>query len=153
MENLELALHRTDRYTKSTLGFMTVAGERECLTLEDRVRLDDPATPDVDEGAKIYGETAIPAGRYRITITYSPKFKKMMLLVNNVPGYTGIRIHSGNTDHDTLGCILVGQHKLGDDYIQGGSQALPLLFAKIQKAIGDGKEVWITITNDFEVAA
>jgi hypothetical protein len=60
---------------------------------------------------KVYGETAIPSGIYPITLTYSPKYKKNMPLINNVKGYSGIRIHSGNTHKDTEGCLLVGKNK------------------------------------------
>mgnify|MGYP003606490449 FL=1 len=69
---------------------------------------------------KIYGETAIPTGIYKINITYSNKFGKRswairfggkLPLVEDVKGFEGIRIHPGNTNKDTLGCILVGQNK------------------------------------------
>jgi len=69
-------------------------------TLEDKVRPTDES--------KIYGETAIPYGIYSLTITFSPKFNRLLPLVNNVPGFQGIRIHPGNTAEDTEGCILVG---------------------------------------------
>lgn len=61
---------------------------------------------------KVYGQTAIPTGEYQITITYSNRFKKLMPLLNNVPGFAGIRIHTGNTDKDSDGCILVGKNKV-----------------------------------------
>ena len=94
------------------IGKLYVDGKYFCDTIEDTDRgLDD--LMDVNEilARKIKGETAIPTGIYEVTITYSPKYKKMMPLVNNVKGYSGIRIHSGNTAKDTEGCLIVGKNK------------------------------------------
>lgn len=143
---MELLLIRNPTEQGTTLGKLTVDGAFECFTLEDEVRVDNPATPQ-NEGAKVYGKTAIPAGRYKITITFSPKFQKEMLLVNEVPGFTGIRIHSGNDAEDTLGCILVGQVTDSDTRIHGGSIALPALFKKVSAILNKGEEVWLTIRN------
>ena len=74
-------------------------------TLEDTIR--DLNKDGVNE-VKIYGKTAIPYGTYKITITYSPKFQRNLPLINNVNGFEGVRIHSGNTSEDTEGCLLVG---------------------------------------------
>ncbi len=99
----------------STIG--KLADEHDahlCFTLEDPVRVDDPATPDVDEGKKVYGLTAIPVGTYRVTVDWSQKFKALRPRVLDVPGFTGIRIHAGVIPAHTLGCILVGK-RVGDD--------------------------------------
>jgi hypothetical protein len=74
-----------------------------CNTIEDKVR---------PKGEKIYGKTAIPAGTYPIVITYSPKFKRELPLIFNIPGFSGVRIHPGNDENDTEGCILVGENKV-----------------------------------------
>lgn len=58
---------------------------------------------------KIFGESCIKPGEYKVTVTYSNRFKKDLPLLLDVPEYEGIRIHSGNTSKDTLGCILVGK--------------------------------------------
>lgn len=75
--------------------------EHCCETLEDKVR-------DLTKEVKVFGETAIPAGIYKINITYSNRFKRDLPLLLNVPQFDGIRIHPGNTAEDTHGCILVG---------------------------------------------
>jgi hypothetical protein len=86
-----------------TIGRMFVDGHYFCDTLEDTVRPD---------GVKIKGKTAIPAGTYKGGISYSPKFKKNLPYIENVPMFDGIRIHTGNTAIDTEGCILVGYNKV-----------------------------------------
>lgn len=145
-----LTLQRTSLGPRATLGHLDIDGVAECVTLEDVVRLDDPATPK-DEGAKIQDQTAIPAGRYKVVIDFSQRFGKLMLHVLDVPGFTGIRIHSGNTHADTSGCILVGLVVDGPDRIHGGSVALPRLFTKVKAALDRREEVWITVLNEFGV--
>lgn len=144
---MELLLQRYQCKSATTLGRLLVGGKFECLTLEDEIRVDDPSTPDVDEDVKVYGKTAIPAGRYRVDNTWSYKFQKMMLAILDVPGFTGIRIHSGNDADDTLGCVLVGDVKDSDTRIHGGSVALPRLAHKVLDAIARKEEVWITVQD------
>lgn len=144
---MELLLERGPSFEDTTLGTLMVDDLLECFTLEDQVRVDDPNTPDVDEGKKVHGETAIPAGRYKVIIDFSQRFQKLMLHVLDVPNFTGIRIHSGNTEHDTLGCVLVGKQVDSKTRISGGSIALPVLFSKIEAALEKGEEVWIEIKN------
>ena len=145
---MELHLSRYKNGAKACLGNLSTDGKPECVTLEDPVRDLGP-----DGKGKIYGQTAIPAGRYRLALFWSPKFKKKMVAVTGVPFFTGILIHSGNTDEDTLGCVLVGQVVDNDDHIHGGSTEMPLLFEKIRKVIEDDKkEAWLTVTNDFPEA-
>lgn len=79
------------------MGDLSVNGRFECFTLED-----------LERQKKIPGETAIPKGTYQILLTMSPRFHRVLPLLVNVPGFDGIRIHPGNTDKDTEGCILVG---------------------------------------------
>jgi hypothetical protein len=74
-------------------------------TLEDKVREQDSNGKVI---LKVQDNTAIPTGRFKVTFEYSNRFKMQMPYLNNVPGFIGILIHSGNTKEDTSGCILVG---------------------------------------------
>lgn len=91
---------KVDRIYKGesyTIGKMYLNGEYFCDTLEDAIR-----------PVKIPNETAIPAGIYKVEVTYSPRFKRNLPLLVDVPNYTGIRIHNGSNKDHTSGCILVG---------------------------------------------
>ena len=104
-------LHRKWRMKGYSIGILSINGQRICESLEDQDRgLSSDMPLDRIKKIKVKGETAIPIGSYRITWTYSPRFKKMLPLLNDVPGYDGIRIHSGNKAKDTEGCILCGRN-------------------------------------------
>lgn len=60
------------------------------------------------KAVKVYGETCIPYGTYKVELSYSPKFKKIMPAILDVKGFTGVRMHNGVDKNSTLGCILVG---------------------------------------------
>lgn len=92
---------RTFKGTEYTIGKLYIDGDYFCDTLEDTVRA----------GAKIAGKTAIPAGTYKVRKTMSPRFKTVLPEILNVPNFTGVRIHSGNTAKDTDGCLLLGLNK------------------------------------------
>lgn len=95
-----------------TIGKLYIDGCYFCDVLEDTDRgLDDDMKESEILKKKVKGQTAIPTGTYPVKITYSPKYKKNMPLIENVKGYSGIRIHSGNTHKDTEGCVLVGKNK------------------------------------------
>lgn len=96
---MELTLKRDILADGYTLGVLSVDGKPYCYTVEDMVR----------EGVKIPGKTAIPYGRYKVIVNMSNRFKKLMPLLIDVPGFEGVRIHSGNTADDTEGCIIVGK--------------------------------------------
>jgi hypothetical protein len=97
MMNLKLERrHGTEKFTHGTLS---IDGVFFCDTIEDQEREE-----------KIKGQTAIPCGTYKVTVDMSIRFKRYMPLLHNVPNFTGVRIHNGNTDKDTEGCILVGKY-------------------------------------------
>lgn len=129
---MELLLERKTKTAKSTIGTLSIDGKFECYTLEDIAR-----------PVKIKKETSIPTGRYQVVITFSNRFQKMMPLLVNVPKFEGIRIHPGNTAHDTWGCILVGQTQ-GQDTIYNSRPAYAALFQKLQAA-NKKEKIFITI--------
>ena len=131
---MEILAVRTTYTDKSTISKVYVEGEFECYFLEDPVR----------DGLKVYGETAIPEGRYEIVVTYSNRFKRKLPLLLNVPNYVGVRIHIGNTPQDTEGCLLPGTHA-GIDCVSGSRIAFDKLFNKISNA---DEKVFIEITHD-----
>ena len=110
---MELKIKRIARKDNYTIGHMYIDGAYFCDTLEDTdrgMKQDMPLSELKD--IKVAGRTAIPTGKYCVYLTRSPKFGKVLPLIYDVPAFTGIRIHSGNTDEDTHGCILVGQNKI-----------------------------------------
>lgn len=110
---MELLLKRRYRNDKYTIGDLYIDGVWFSNVLEDTDRgLSSDMTEEEIQKIKIYGKTAIPKGRYKIEVTYSPKFKRYLPILLNVKGFCGIRIHSGNTAEDTLGCLLVGYNKV-----------------------------------------
>jgi hypothetical protein len=139
---MELRLEREPSGASCTLGELFVGDELECFTLEDVVR----------DGPKVPGETAIPAGRYQVIITFSNRFQCDMPILLDVPGFTGVRIHPGNTDADTEGCILVGRARHGEALL-ASRKAYTALYAKIETALDAGDDVWITIANAEPVEA
>lgn len=109
---MTLNLYRKWKKPTYTIGQLFIDDSYFCDTLEDTDRNLNQFDPiELIKSKKIYGETAIPTGTYYVNITHSPKFNKDLPLINNVPGFEGIRIHSGNINKDTFGCILVGENK------------------------------------------
>jgi len=143
---MHLMLNRHDLLKDRTFGEILVDGQHECWCLEDAVR------EEFDNGKwvwkpefKQYGRTAIPSGVYEVVITFSNRFKRQLPLLMNVPNFVGIRIHPGNTEHDTEGCILPGMVMTTTAVLQSNAAFVPL-YEKIQRAARAGK-VFIEINN------
>lgn len=124
---MEMQVTRQTFTDESTIGELTIDGVHQCFTLEDKVR-----------EQKVFGQTAIPAGRYEVVVTFSNRFKKLLPELVAVPDFEGVRIHSGNTAKDTEGCILVGMTK-GTNVVSNSRDAFTALFAKIQAAVAQEK--------------
>lgn len=94
-----------------TIGRVYIDGVFFCNSLEDTDRglMQFQSVSEI-LAAKVKGKTAIPAGEYKCTRTMSPRFKRMMAQIMAVKGFSGVRIHSGNTAEDTDGCILLGDN-------------------------------------------
>ena len=101
---MRLILKRLYLKTDYTIGKLYMDGKYFCDTLEDQVR-------DLTKERKIPGRTAIPAGVYEIVVNVSPRFKRKLPRLLDVPGFDGILVHRGNTAEDTAGCILVGENR------------------------------------------
>lgn len=100
--------YRKDAYT---IGRLYIDGVFFCNTLEDTDRgLAQWMNVGEISTKKINGATAIPIGDYKVTVTYSPKYRRNMPQIMNVKGFTGVRIHSGNKAQDTEGCLLLGDN-------------------------------------------
>jgi hypothetical protein len=119
-----LLLVRDTFTNKTTTGKLYIDGLFECYTLEDIVR---------PNGVKVFGETAIPKGEYKVVVNYSAKYQRPMIQILDVPMFEGIRIHSGNKAEDTEGCILVGISR-SKDWISGSVKAYKPLFDKVNNA-------------------
>ena len=138
-EAVKLLLERTERFPDATFGKLSIDGAFECYTLEDPVPAD---------GVKVAGRTAIPKGIYPVTITWSPRFQRELPLIGYVPGFSGVRIHAGNTVRDTEGCVLVGQSRdLSNGSIGRSQKAMAALQPKLEAAVRAGIPISLEITE------
>lgn len=148
---MDLQLYRTFSGETSTVGIFCISGKPFCYTCEDEHRLE-----------KVHGETRIPAGRYEIKYRdeggmvkrYKAKYSwhKGMLHLQNVPGFTYIYIHTGNTEADTEGCILVGNGTLlnsGGGTVLSSRVAYHPLYIRISKVLDAGGSAFIDIYDSM----
>lgn len=117
---MKLTLKREHGTKDYTHGKLYIENIYFCDTIEDQER-----------DVKVQNETSIPLGTYKVIINVSNRFKKLMPLLLNVPNFTGVRIHSGNTKNDTEGCILVGK-KLKDGFVGSSRATFKELMSRLQ---------------------
>lgn len=144
---MELTLKRIALKEEYTIGKLYVNGVYECDTLEDKVR-------DLTKEKKVYGKTAIPSGRYEVTLgIQSPRFRTKTAYqfcagylprLLNVPNFDGVLIHIGNKPQDSEGCVLVGQNKIKGQVINS-TTTFRKLYAKLEIAWVAGEKISITI--------
>lgn len=127
----------------ATLGVLFVDGHFRAFTLEDEIR--ERAGEPVSAW-KIPGQTAIPQGQYRMRLSWSPRFERLLPEVLAVPGFTGIRIHAGNRDRETAGCLLVGFQR-AHAVIRESRPAVEALQEQIALAEQRDEPVWLRIEN------
>lgn len=141
---MNITLIRKIKLKDRTIGELSIDGKKFCDTIEDTERFS--WIKGKLFGTKIFGKTAIPTGTYEVVLSYSARFKKVLPLLVNVPQYTGVRIHSGNTQEDTEGCIIVGKHDPKLNIIGYGTSKATLtkLMALLEPASKTGK-IYITI--------
>ena len=103
-------------------------------------------TPEEIKKIKIHGQTAIPSGRYEIRVTLSARFRRQLPILLNVPGYAGVRIHPGNTDANTEGCLLPGKNdRVGQ--VSNSRATMAALQKQIEEAIYQNSKVYIEIVD------
>lgn len=134
---MELTLVRDIFGPDYTLGKLYADGSFLCYTVEDAVR---EIEGEPVAAWKIPGKTAIPYGRYKVIITFSNKFQKLLPLIVDVPGYTGVRFHALNYAEESDGCIGPGMTRM-DRGVANSRLAMSILHPMIQEA----KETWLSI--------
>lgn len=142
---MDIKVFRNPEINHPTMGQMWIDGQFFCYTLEDIDRgLTDKMSEDTVKGKKVYGKTAIPSGTYKVILNQSEKFKRLLPLVIAVTGFEGIRIHRGNFEADTLGCIIVG-YGLEGFSVTHSKQCEIDLVAKLKNAVHK-----LTISNKIK---
>lgn len=143
---MELRLKRIFKGPTYTIGKLYLDGTYFSDTIEDTVRPLPATCPNTPKSLqckckeKIYAETAIPAGKYKVSIEYSPRFKRKLPYLHNVPHFIGILIHSGNDQTHSAGCIIVGKNKVKGKVLESRATLDALL-----KELDGQKTIYIEI--------
>ena len=141
---MNLTLKRLNLTPNYTEGELYVNGVYFCKTLEDTNRdLNKNGQFDNNE-KKVYGETCIPYGKYKVILSYSPKFKRELPEILEVPDFQGIRIHRGNKISDTLGCVLCGE-KVKNGYLSNSTPYEKKLVELFKQAKSRNEQSFIDI--------
>lgn len=138
---------RDSYYEATTLGKLYAPDKSYiCETLEDIVRC---------WGVKHGGSTAIPAGRYRMTVSYSSKFKRKMVMIYTEAnkyeiklagiGFKGVRMHGGNDNKDTWGCVIVARNRIAKDRVQGSMELV--VTEMVERLEKEGHSVYLEVVN------
>lgn len=153
---MELRVDRKYKKSGYTISNLFINGTFFCSVLEDTDRgLDQKQSLSYIKSQKIYGQTAIPTGRYKVDMdTVSSKFRyrtwaipfkgKLPRLVD-VPGFEGVLIHVGNFANDTLGCLLVGRNTVKGGLTESTVTFINLMNKHLLPAHKRGEEIYITI--------
>ena len=152
---ISLSLVRAYPKKDYTIGLLYVNGKYFSATLEDPDRgLLQTMSLEEIRRLKISGRTAIPRGTYRVSLSVSQKFKNrtwakpyggLVPGIENIPGYTGVRIHPGNTAADTEGCILPGQNLQPGKVLNSTATYRKLMDGVLYPAYLLREDVYITI--------
>lgn len=127
-----------------TIGTLFINGERFCDTLEDKNRDVNRNGKFDGKEKKVQGETCIPFGTYKVTLNLSPRFKRPLPRLLDVPNFEGVLIHRGNTAKDTEGCILVGENKVKGKVINSTPYEVELV-RRCADAIANKEDITIEI--------
>lgn len=139
---MELKVIRSVFNERSTLGKLFLNDAFFAFTCEDKVR-----RLDGDCSKKIRNETAIDKGRYEVVLSFSNRFQKYLPLLLNVSCFEAIRLHGGNTEADTEGCILIGAEGDMKGRIWNCKSKVTSLVAAI-KAVERREKIWIEIVEE-----
>lgn len=133
---MRLLLDRSEYEKDSTVGDLFIEGVWECVVLEPGANEDE--------------YPAIPEGKYDVLLTVSPRFKRVLPLVVNVPGRDGIRFHPGNTPEQTLGCLMPGENviRVADvPFVTHSVRAFDRIFEKMERAANSGERITLEVVK------
>lgn len=142
---MKLELKRIALKPNYTIGKLFINGTYYCDTIEDKV-IDLNKNGKFDDGlSKVMHQTAIPYGTFKVVVNYSPKFKRELPRLLDVPYFEGILIHNGSDQNSSSGCIIVGENKTVGK-VTNSTFYMNNLTARIKDAQNKGETITITIS-------